>query len=82
VKWTHVIWDSMPGGNAEHVEEHGLTIQDVEYVLDNYVSAGCSQSSGNPCVFGYTPDDRFIIVIYEEVDEQTIFPVTAYDVPE
>lgn len=31
---------------------------------------------------GYTFDDRFIIEIYEEVDEDTIFPVTAYDVPE
>ena len=27
----HVIWN----GNVEHIEEHGLTVEDVEYVLDN-----------------------------------------------
>jgi hypothetical protein len=33
-------------------------------------------------VFGCTPDDRHVIVIYEEIDEETVMPVTAYDVDE
>jgi uncharacterized DUF497 family protein len=82
MKWSQVIWDSTPGGNVEHVEEHGLTVEDVEYVLDHYVSTGVSQTSGSPCIFGYTPDARYIIVIYEEVGADTIVPVTAYEVPE
>ena len=82
MKWTHVIWDWTAEGNVEHVEEHGLTVEDVEHVLDNYDSTGFSQSSGNPCLFGYTPDNRYIIVIYEEVDAETIVPITAYEVPE
>lgn len=82
MKWTHVIWDSLPGGNVEHVEEHGLTVEDIEYVLDNYDYTDLSQSSGSPCLFGYTADDRYIIVIYEEVDAHTIVPITAYEVPE
>ena len=28
-----VIWDDQPGGNVEHVEEHGLTPDEVDEVL-------------------------------------------------
>jgi hypothetical protein len=41
-----------------------------------------SESSGRPCVFGYTPDGRYIIVVYEEVDDDTVMPWTAYEVTE
>ena len=80
MKWTRIIWDHLPDGNVEHVEEHDLTTDEVEHVLVNFDSTGVSQSSGRPCVFGYTPDGRYIIVIYEEVDEDTVVPVTAYEV--
>jgi hypothetical protein len=82
MKWTHIIWDATLGGNVEHVEANDLTTEEVEHVLENHVATGFSQSSGRPCVFGYTPDDRYIIVIYEEIDASTIIPVTAYEVPE
>jgi uncharacterized DUF497 family protein len=82
MKWTQVIWDPSPDGNVEHIEEHGLTIEDVEQVLENFDSAGVSRSSGSPCVFGYTPDGRYITVVYEEVDAETVLPITAYEVPE
>jgi uncharacterized DUF497 family protein len=80
MSWSRIIWDHLPGGNVEHVEEHDLTTDEVEHVLANFDSAGVSQSSGRPCVFGYTPDGRYIIVIYEEVDEDTVVPVTAYEI--
>jgi uncharacterized DUF497 family protein len=82
MSWTSIIWDATPGGNVEHVEAHDLTTDDVEYVLENPVSTGTSRSSGRPCVFGHTPDGRFIVVIYEEVDAHTVLPVTAHEVPE
>lgn len=72
----HILWN----GNTEHIEEHGLTIEDVEYIVDNYTSTGFSRSSGLPCFFGYTPEGVYAIVIYEEIDEDTIYPVTAYGV--
>ena len=72
----HVIWN----GNVEHIEEHGLTVEDVEYVLDNPTKLGFSRSSGLPCLWGYSQEGLFIIVIYEEIDEDTIYPVTAYEV--
>jgi hypothetical protein len=79
--WIHIHWDPLPDGNVEHVEEHGLTTDDVDHVLANYVSKSSSHSSGCPCVFGHTPDGRYIIVVYEE-DNDTVVPVTAYEVPE
>lgn len=82
MRWTHVIWDATPGGNVEHVEEHDLTADDVDHVLSSFEAEGVSQSSGRPCVFGYTPDGRYIIVVYEEIDNETIIPVTAYEVAE
>ena len=82
MKWTHIIWDPLPGGNVEHVEEHDLTTDDVDYVLENYESRGTSQSSGRPCVYGHVPDGRHIVVIYEEAEKDTVIPVTAYEVHE
>jgi hypothetical protein len=81
MSWRQVLWDPTPGGNVEHVEEHDLTTDDVEHVLLHPESHGRSQSSGRPCVFGYTPDDRYIVVVYEQ-DGDTVIPVTAYDVEE
>jgi len=71
----------MPGGNVEHVEEHDLTTDDVDYVLATHESSDQSRSTGRPCVFGHTPDGRYIVVVYEE-EEDTVIPVTAYEVPE
>jgi hypothetical protein len=80
--WTRVIWDHTAGGNVEHVEEHDLTTDEVDHVLQRYETTGVSQSSGRPCLFGHTPDDRYIVVVYEEIDGDTVLPVTAYEVPE
>jgi uncharacterized DUF497 family protein len=77
-----IIWNEEPGGNIEHIEEHGLTVEDVEHVLANPESEGASRSSGEPCVFGHTPDGTYIIVVYEQIDVDTIYPITAYEVPE
>ena len=56
-----IIWNDEPGENVEHMNEHGLLPADIEFVLANYESAGKSDSSGRPCVFGYTEDGRFIM---------------------
>lgn len=76
------IWNEEPGGNVEHIADHGLTPEDVEEVVFNPVDRDVSQTSGLPIVFGFTPDGRYILVVYEQVDDVTIYPVTAYDVEE
>jgi hypothetical protein len=82
MNWTHILWDPTPGGNVEHVEAHDLTTDDVDFVLENYELTAVSQSSGRPRVFGCTPEGRYIIVVYDEVNETTVIPATAYEVPE
>lgn len=80
-----IIWDDEPGGNVEHVAEHGLTPDEVDGVLtDRTIPTEFSASSGLPCKFGYTSTGRYIIVVWEEVndDPRAVYPVTAYDVPE
>lgn len=80
--WHQIIWNEEPDGNVVHIEEHGLTVDDVEEVLANPDSRDVSRSSDLPCVFGYTTDGRYIIVVFELIDEDTIYPLTAYEVPE
>ena len=55
------LWDDPDDldGNVEHIAEHGLTVEDVEEVLENPTSEGRSNSSGLPCLWGYTPDGRY-----------------------
>lgn len=77
-----IIWNDEPGGNIEHIEEHGVTVDDVEHVLAGSPKEEVSPSSGLPCVFGTALDGRHIIIVYERIDEDIVYPVTAYEVPE
>jgi uncharacterized DUF497 family protein len=72
-------WDDDPEGNVEHIAEHGLSKEDVESVLMNPDRIGLSQSSGLPTAFGETTDGRYIIVVYQQIDDDTVRPVTAYE---
>ncbi|HUG67982.1 MAG TPA: hypothetical protein VMM76_09525 [Pirellulaceae bacterium] len=76
--WQFIIWNDDSGENVDKIGQHGLTIEDVEYVLMNPKRQVTSKSSGRPAVYGYTPDGDYIFVVYEEVDDVTIEPITAY----
>jgi hypothetical protein len=65
-----------------HLAEHDIEPRDFEKVVMNPVDVDQGESSGSPAAFGYTWDGRFIIAVFEYVDEMTILPVTAYEVPE
>ena len=82
--YLRILWDDPadPHGNVQHVLEHGLAVEDVEDVMGNPAGEGFSASSGRPCVWGYTLEGTYIIVIFEEIDEDSIRVVTAYEVPE
>jgi uncharacterized DUF497 family protein len=76
----HIVWDLEPGGNAEHVLDHGLDIEEVEHVLREPTVHAVSRSTGRPLVLGYTPAGEYIVVVYELLDEDTVYPVTAFPV--
>lgn len=75
--WIDVIWTDE---NEAHIAGHGLGTADVEHVLRNAIDSGTSRASGRPFVIGYAPTGRRIMVIYEEVDAITVYPVTAFPV--
>ncbi len=82
MSWLHIFWDVEAGGNAEHVADHGLDVEDVEHVLRNPIDRGVSRSSGRLLIFGHTPSGEYIAVVCEELDEDTVYPVTAYVIEE
>ena len=77
--WTTIIWDDMGGGNVEHIAEHGLTREDVDYLLSTFDEMDRSRSSENLIVFGWIGGRRIAVVV-EEIDDDTVYPVTAYEV--
>ena len=78
-----IIWDidDDPEGNVQHFAEHGVTKEEVEDVFENAMDGDFSRSSGLPVVFGETGTGRHLMVVYEEIDAYTVYPVTAYEVP-
>jgi uncharacterized DUF497 family protein len=78
-----ILWDidDDPYGNVRHCAEHDVTKEEVEEVFDNATDADFSRSSGRPVVFGDTSTGRHLLVVYEAIDADTVYPVPAYDVP-
>jgi uncharacterized DUF497 family protein len=66
---------------VKHIAKHNVTKDEVEEVLQNPTVTYVSRSSGRPVLFGDTCTGRHLIVVYEEVDAETVYPITAYDVP-
>jgi hypothetical protein len=79
-----ILWDldDDPEGNVQHIAAHDLTKEEVEEVLADPERRGISRSSGLPLVFGSTSTGRFIAVVFQEIDADTVRPVTAYDIEE
>lgn len=76
-------WDYDAGGNVEHVNDHGLTTDDVECAFEHVIEDLRSKSTNRPAVKGLTPDGRLIFVTYEvEIEDGEIFVavVTAYEI--
>jgi hypothetical protein len=79
--WYDALWNyEDPNGNVAHVADNGLGPEDVNSVLMAPEETGISRSSGRPVAFGYTPDGRYICVVYETVDDHTLYPVTAFEI--
>ena len=78
-----ILWDldDDPDGNVHYCAEHGVTKEEVEEVFQNATDADVSRSSGRPVVFGDSSTGRHLMVAYDEIDADTVYPVTAYDVP-
>lgn len=78
-----IVWDmdDDPDGNVQHCADHGVTKEEVEEVLGYASDSDISRSSGRPVVFGDTSAGRHLMIVFDEIDADTIYPVTAYEVP-
>lgn len=72
--------DDDPRGNVQHIAEHDVSKEEVEEVLDHPDGIERSRSSGLFIAFGSTATGRFIAVVYEQIDDESVYPVTAYEV--
>ena len=67
---TPVVWDleDDPDGNVRHIQERGITMDEVEDVLlDRDSQTAVSKSSSDPITFGYTASGRYLAVVWEHV---------------
>jgi uncharacterized DUF497 family protein len=78
-----IIWDlaEEPDGNVQHCAQHGITQEEIEDVFQNATDGDTSRSSARPVLFGDTRAGRHLMVVYEEIDSETVYPITAYEVP-
>ena len=61
-----------------HIEEHGLTVQEVEYIVEHPEERETSRTSDNLVAKGVCFNGKYIVVIYDMIDNVTILPVTAF----
>ncbi len=83
LNFTSISWDrdDDPNGNVQHIARNNISKEEVEDVLMNPSDMDTSRSSGRPIVFGDTRTGRHLLVVYEMIDSDTFYPITAYDVP-
>jgi uncharacterized DUF497 family protein len=76
-----VLWDleDDPEGNVAHIADHGVSPHEVDEVLASPECSDRSRSSGQMIVIGTTTEGRTLLVVYEQIDEMTVYPITAYD---
>lgn len=80
--YVELIWDldDDPEGNVMHIAQHGLTKYDVVHALATAYSETRSRSTGESIAFGWTQHGRELAVVFEVVDDVSIYPITAYEV--
>ncbi len=72
----HFIWTQE---NEKHIGEHGISSDEFESVVMSPLWVDKSRSSDRDIAFGYTNTGRLISCVYEQIDELTILPVTAFE---
>lgn len=77
--WYLFLWDVE---TEVHLADHGVTPEEFEEVVCDPDSVGESRSSARNIAFGYTSSGKYLACLYELVDEDTVLPVTAYEVDE
>jgi uncharacterized DUF497 family protein len=73
------IWDEE---NERHIAEHGVRPVEFEEVVCDPDEVRRSRTTGRRVSFGLTTTGRYLLCVYEFIDDDTIYPITAFDVEE
>jgi hypothetical protein len=77
VPYYFFIWNDEIIG---HIAEHGLTQDEYEEIVCNPNDVDISQSSGRFVAFGETSSGKYLACIYEFLGDDTVLPITAYEI--
>ncbi len=75
------LWDFRPGGNVEHIENHGVTPEECEEVFDDPGSLIASARGGAKQIIGQTGSGRYLRIIFRLMGTRLIKVITAYELP-
>lgn len=84
--WFDIRWifpedvDHVEDSNVDHIAQHGLTPEDVEHALENPVGVERNSRYGRKIQTGFATDGRLIDVVYEWIDDVTLYPITAFPI--
>jgi uncharacterized DUF497 family protein len=67
---------------VEHLDQHGVTIDEFSEVLNDPDSVEIDPRTGNEIAYGYTSALRYPACVYYRVDDESVVAVTAFDVKE
>ncbi len=63
----------------EHLAEHAVTQEEVESVVCSPGLKEVSRTTGRPVAIGVTREGRLLVCVYEQVDSDTVIPITAFE---
>ncbi|MEZ6129291.1 MAG: hypothetical protein R3C59_11455 [Planctomycetaceae bacterium] len=79
VAWLRIIWNNI---NLTKIADRDLTPEEVDEVIQCPYDVTISRASGRRLHFGYTSTGRYIGVPLDIIDEDSVYPVTAFDAQE
>ena len=66
----------------DHLAEHDVTPEEFEEIVSNPDPEDISRSTGNPLAFGSTSTGRYLCCVFRRLGDDTIEPLTAYEIGE
>ncbi len=73
--WFDFFWTAAA---IAKIEEHGLTTEEVEYVVQYPEDTETSRRTDRLIARGVCYNGKYIAVAYEMIDKVTVMPVTAF----
>ena len=65
----------------DHIEQHGVTIDEFEEIVTNPDEITISRGSGRPAAEGFSSTGKYLFCVYELMEDgMTVIPVTAYEI--